>query len=197
MRDSSFVDRCLNVIQAEILPLTTRGVELVNKIFGAAILAKSESRTICAASNAEIENPLFHGEIACLNIFWAMPRDSRPRPSDCFFLSTHEPCSLCLSAITWSGFDNFTYAFRYSDSRDTFRIPHDLNILKEVFNCDDGSYTGDNAYWKSQCLIDLIDRGSEDERMRWSKHWDEIHATYTALSEIYQRQKSTGDIPLR
>ena len=56
------------------------------------------------------------------------------------FLATHEPCSLCLSAITWTGFDNFYYLFSHEDSRDSFAIPHDLKILKEVFTLDPGGY---------------------------------------------------------
>ena len=33
-----------------------------------------------------------------------------------YFLSSHEPCSLCLSAITFSGFDNFYYLFPYEST---------------------------------------------------------------------------------
>ena len=58
----------------------------------------------------------------------------------CLFLSTHEPCSLCLSAITWAGFDNFHYLFGYVDTRDAFNIPHDLRILSEVFRIENGDY---------------------------------------------------------
>ena len=74
---------------------------------------------------------------------------ARPTRSDCIFLATHEPCSLCLSAITWTGFDNFYYLFSHEDSRDSFAIPHDLKILKEVFTLDPGGYNAENAYWKS------------------------------------------------
>ena len=44
------------------------------------------------------------------------------------------------SAITFSGFDNFYYLFPYTATNDEFNIPHDLNILKEVFNISDGNY---------------------------------------------------------
>lgn len=39
------------------------------------------------------------------------------------FLSTHEPCSRCLSAIIWSGFDNVVCLFSHQHSRDAFAIP--------------------------------------------------------------------------
>ena len=62
---------------------------------------------------------------------------------------------MCLSAITWSGFDNFYYFFSYEDSRDAFSIPHDLRIMDEVFGCSDGGYAARNAYWSSQAIQDL------------------------------------------
>ncbi len=100
-----------------------------------------------AETNNETENPLWHGEVHALKRFYEMPKDKRPDTKDCIFLATHEPCSLCLSAITWTGFDNFFYLFSHEDSRDSFAIPHDLKILKEVFRLDPGGYNADNAYW--------------------------------------------------
>ena len=85
-----------------------------------------------------------------------MPKAERIDTKDCIFLATHEPCSLCLSAITWTGFDNFYYLFSHEDSRDSFAIPHDLKILKEVFTLDPGGYNAENAYWKSFSLRRLV-----------------------------------------
>ncbi len=116
-------------MEHDLLPLTEQGVAQGNKVFGAAILRKSDLSLVVAGTDEEtlnpLWNPLWHGEISCLNRFWALPK--RPDPKDCLFLSSHEPCSLCLSAITWSGFDNFYYLVSYEDSRDAFKIPHDLN----------------------------------------------------------------------
>ena len=95
-----------------------------------------------------------------------MPKAERPDTKDCIFLATHEPCSLCLSAITWTGFDNFYYLFSHEDSRDSFAIPHDLKILKEVFTLDPGGYNAENAYWKSFSLRRLVRDLPEPERAR-------------------------------
>ena len=115
-------------MERDILPMTERGVAAGNKIFGAALLRKSDFSVVIAGTNAETDNPLLHGEISTLNKFYEM--NGRPSTRDLVFLSTHEPCSLCLSAITWCGFDNFYYFFTFEDSRDAFGIPHDLKILR-------------------------------------------------------------------
>ena len=149
MADVSLIDRLLDVIEHDIVPKTAEGVAHGNKLFGAAILRKGDRSLVVAETNNEIENPLWHGEMHCLKRLYEMPQADRPRRGDCIFLATHEPCSLCLSAITWAGFDNFYYLFSHEDSRDSFAIPHDLKILKEVFTLDPGGYHAENAYWKS------------------------------------------------
>ena len=176
----------------DILPLTQTAVKQGNKIFGAAILTKKDLNLVIAATNLETKNPLYHGEISCLNQYWELT--ARPNPKDCIFLSTHEPCSLCLSAITWSGFDNFYYFFNYQDSKDKFNIPHDLKILDEVFNCHNGHYQKNNAYWKSYHLLNLI--AQFDDKQKWQPTVDEIKRQYHNLSENYQSQKEQQNIPL-
>ena len=156
MSDISLIDRLLDVIEQDIVPKTVEGVAKGNKLFGAAILRKDDHGLVIAETNNEIENPLWHGEVHCLKRFYELPKASRPDTKDCIFLSTHEPCSLCLSAITWTGFDNFYYLFSHEDSRDSFAIPHDLKILKEVFTLDPGGYSAENAYWKSFWLRRLV-----------------------------------------
>ena len=137
-----------------------------NKLFGAAILRKSDLSVVIAETNNETENPLWHGEMHAIKRFYELPADQRPATKDCIFLATHEPCSLCLSGITWSGFDNFYYLFTYEDSRDSFAIPHDLNILKEVFGLEPGGYRAENAYWKSFSIRKLAQDLPEPDRAR-------------------------------
>lgn len=198
MDESALVGRLLDVIELEIAPKTAEGVARGNKLFGAAILRKADRSTIIAETNNEIENPLWHGEIHALKRFYELPREDRPKPADCIFLATHEPCSLCLSAITWGGYDNFYYLFSHEDSRDSFNIPHDLRILKEVFGLEPGGYAAENYYWKSRDIARLIDGLEEPDRTRLREHVERLIEIYAELSEIYQGNKhlAGGDIPL-
>ena len=100
MNEEQLIAKLLKVLEENILPLTKIEVKRGNKIFGAAILKKSDLNLVVAGTNQETHNPLWHGEISCLNSYWALPKNKRVPTKDCIFFSTHEPCSLCLSAIT-------------------------------------------------------------------------------------------------
>jgi tRNA(Arg) A34 adenosine deaminase TadA len=189
-------DRFLQVIEEDIVPKTRVGVAAGNKLFGAAILKKSDLSLVVAGTNAEIENPLFHGEVSTLNAYYRLSVASRPPTRDCLFLSTHEPCSLCLSAITWAGFDNFAFLFGYEATRDAFNIPHDLKILLEVFGIERGEYRRENAFWKSRSIADLIAEAPEAQRGGLSKRITALQKTYAELSAIYQARKDSAGIPL-
>ena len=54
----------LKVIEEEIIPETIESVARGNKVFGGAILTKSDYETITIGVNQETENPIFHGEIS-------------------------------------------------------------------------------------------------------------------------------------
>ena len=117
-------------------------------------------------------------------------------PKECFFISTHEPCSLCLSAITWSGFNNFYYFFPYEDTKDKFNIPHDLNILSQVFNVINGKYNNPNPYWQSFSIINEISKLSANEELILQSKIDKIYKKYQDLSLKYQISKKDNHIPL-
>ncbi|TYR31414.1 nucleoside deaminase [Mesorhizobium microcysteis] len=186
----------LDAMENHILPLTRAGVARGNKVFGAALLRKSDLSVVLAETNNEIENPLWHGEVHTLKRFYEMPADTRPNPAELIFLSTHEPCSMCLSAITWAGFDNFTYFFSHEDSRDSFAIPHDLKILKEVFTLDPGGYRKENAFWRSGSMAELIARADPASRAEMMRRAEAIRAEYARLSDAYQQGKADNAIPL-
>lgn len=192
----ALIDRMLDVITNDIAPMTAREVKRGNKLFGAAILLKSDLSLVIAETNNEVENPLWHGEMHAIKKLYERDRATLPDPKDCIFLATHEPCSLCLSAITWSGYDNFYYLFSHEDSRDSFAIPHDLKILKEVFTLDPGGYNTENAYWKGHDISKMIASLDRGNRERLLARMDEITALYADLSAAYQEDKGNVGIPL-
>ena len=193
-----FLSKLLDVIEHHILPLTVGSVKLGNKVFGAAILKKSDFSLITVETNNEIKNPLLHGEVNCLNKFFERSNNDKAyNTRDLIFLSTHEPCSMCLSAITWSGFDNIYYFFDYEDSRDNFKIPHDLKILEEVFKIKNGKYNKHNSFWHSTSIISLVLKLSMHKKNILLERVSKIKVEYQKISENYQLNKSNNNIPLR
>jgi tRNA(Arg) A34 adenosine deaminase TadA len=206
MDTPTFLTRLLDVIELDLAPMSRRRITEGDEIFGAAILRKSDLSLIVGDTNNETSNPLWHGEIYTIKKFYELPRESRPESKDCIFLTTHEPCSLCLSGITWSGFDNFYYLFSYEETRDAFNIPHDIRILKEVYAVPDPDratvapgrdlYNRSNAFFEShsiQGMIGGLDRGNKENL---TARVDDLTALYRDLSDIYQRDKGKKGIPL-
>ena len=190
------LETILNVFLKEVLPLTEKGVAKGSKVFGAAIIKKDDLSVVIAETNNEIENPLWHGEMHALKKFYELDANTRPNEKECMFLSSHEPCSMCLSAITFSGFDNFYFLFPYNDTNDEFNIPHDLNILKEVFKINDGEYNKENSYWKSQNINLLIEKLPTSKKDKILSQLREIKKKYQKLSNQYQENKDGNSIPL-
>jgi len=184
----------LDIFLNNLIPETKLAVSKGNKIFGAFVLKKSDLNLVVTGTNNEILNPLFHGEISTIFNFFEL---GQLNPKDYFFISSHEPCSLCLSAITWSGFDNFYYFFPYQETKLNFNISHDLNILAEVFKISNGQYIKDNRYWKSYSIIDEINHLENDKSSNLSSKIEQIKELYFDLSSDYQSIKISNDIPLK
>ena len=184
MDKANLISRLLDVIEHDIAPVTQRGVARGNKLFGAAILRKSDLSVVVAE----------------------LPADQRPEAKDCLFLATHEPCSLCLSGITWSGFDNFYYLFSHQDSRDSFAIPYDIQILKAVYAVPDPDrtavpddrplYNRTNAYWTSYSIAQLIASLDRSHKEALLERFDNLNGLYADLSSTYQHGKGSKGIPL-
>jgi len=188
------IEKILSTIENDIIPKTRVSVLKGNKIFGGAILNKSDCSLVIADTNHELENPIWHGEMYVLKKFYE--QKNYPPTKDLIFLSTHEPCSMCLSAITWAGFDNFIYLFSYQESRDLFAIPHDLNILSQVFNVQDGNYKKSNQYWTSYSIDEILKSGDFKNLKNLKQRVTNIKRSYDELSELYQQTKANNDIPL-
>ncbi|KAI1817330.1 cytidine deoxycytidylate deaminase family protein [Poronia punctata] len=231
----------LTTIENDIIPKTSHGVQTGSKLFGAAILSKETLTPLTVSTNNEASSPLLHGEINCIQEFFAQtsfPSSSssssssstikntntttetetkRPSTKSCIFLATHEPCSLCLSGITWSGFDNFFYLFTYEDSRDLFSIPYDIDILQQVFRVPAVSsssssstttqavdedidarplYNKRNKFFTARSLNDLVreiaEKEGEEEAKKWEDEIRRVKDLYNGLSDTYQKGKAGG-----
>ncbi|KAI1070277.1 hypothetical protein LB507_010344 [Fusarium sp. FIESC RH6] len=198
----------LKTLEQDIVPLTKEGVSSGSKVFGAAILSSQTLAPYTVSTNNERASPLLHGEINCIQQFYTQTYpDPKNRPDpreDCVFFATHEPCSLCLSGITWSGFKELYYLFTYEDSRDTFGIPYDIEILEEVFRVKaDGEsdealrkralYNKRNKFFTAKSVGDLVNEiEGEDERKRWENEVERVKALYNALGDEYQKNKKSG-----
>lgn len=194
----------LTTTEQRIIPLTSEGVRSGCKLFGAAILRRSDLTAHTVATNNERVSPLLHGEINCIQEFFTSSKTPRPEPRDCIFFATHEPCSLCLSGITWAGFNEFYYLFTYEDSRDLFAIPYDIEILQEVFRVPAPGdteetlgqrelYNRRNKFFQGRSLKELVDQvGDEAEKKHWLGEIDRVKALYNGLSDTYQEGKKKG-----
>lgn len=206
MDNHSLITRFFDVIETDIAAKTQAGVGKGNKLFGAAILRKSDLSVVIAETNNETESPLWHGEMHAIKRFYELPPAQRPDPRDCLFLATHEPCSLCLSGITWSGFDNFYYLFSYEDTRDSFGIPHDIAILREVYAVPDPDrqavpedrplYNRSNRFWTSHSIMGMLAGLDRSHRETLLARLDDINAFYNDVSAAYQSGKGHKGIPL-
>ena len=206
MDTPALISRLLDVIETDIVARTKGGVGCGNKLFGAAILRKSDLSVVVAETNNETESPIWHGEMHAIRRFFELPAEGRPDPKDCIFLATHEPCSLCLSGITWSGFDNFYYLFSYEQTRDSFGIPHDIRILREVYAVPDPDrgfvpedrplYNRKNAFFTAHDIQQMIAGQDRSSKERLVERVDNLNAVYNDLSATYQADKGKKGIPL-
>ncbi|MDC0232930.1 hypothetical protein OAJ95_03260 [Pelagibacteraceae bacterium] len=188
------INSILDIFLNNLIPETKISVSKGNKIFGGFVLKKTDLSLVVTGTNNEIENPLYHGEISTIINFFKV---RNLNPKDYLFIASHEPCSLCLSAITWGGFDNFYYLFPYEETESIFSISHDLKILKEVFKIEKGEYSKNNSYWQSYSIIENIKNLQNPEKDKLLLKIKEINKLYEDLSKNYQSSKNSNYIPLK
>ena len=185
MKSMSFelYNRLCDIIETNILPLTSQMTLVGNKVFGAAVLLKKDLSLVLASTNHEAFSPLWHGEVYCIKQFFE--KQGHPEPKDCIFLATHEPCCMCTSSIAWSGFDEVYYLFGYEETEDEFNIPHDQKMIKDIFGCKEPNH--DNSYFKMFNMVKEINKFNEEEKKKALERYEIIRKKYMIVSEQYQK----------
>lgn len=188
--------KMLQIIEDDILPKTREAVQSGNKVFGAAILDSNFS-VVHANTNDELKCPLLHGEVNTI-MEWSKlipPSQRGSAAQSSVFLSTHEPCCMCISSIVWSGFETVYYFFPYSVTTDQ-GIPWDVETMHQLWGVE--SYRRENKFCKTACLIDLIDGldDTSDElrtmKERLQKKKMELSKLYDELSNHYHTEKANN-----
>lgn len=180
MLNNDQFNRVLDVIEFDIVPGTRKAVEIGCKVFGAAVLNKKDYSLVLAGTNHEAFSPLWHGEVYTIKMFYEL--QGHPDPADCVFISTHQPCCMCASALAWSGFREIYYLFGYQDTKDAFNIPHDLKMVRDVFGTDEPNPK--NSYFAWEALADSVPHLSDSEAAK--KRLDRLSAIYAEMSAVYQ-----------
>ena len=180
MQENQLFERLLHVIEYDIVPKTRAETAIGSKIFGAAVLRKDDLSLVLAETNHEAYSPLWHGEVYTIKMFYE--KQGHIDASDCIFLSTHQPCCMCASALAWAGFREIYYLFGYDNTEADFNIPHDRRMIRELFGCNEPA--PENYYFKWRSIPDMAktmpDAKAAGERI------ERIKKTYAELSEIYQ-----------
>lgn len=183
--------RLLTVIADEILPKTEQGVASGNKVFGAAVLRRDNLATVVADTNHETTCPLFHGEVYVIQRWSELSGTATVSPADAVFLSTHEPCCMCISAIVWAGFKTVFYLFPYEATRDQ-GIPHDIEIMNELWNVE--RYQPHNKFCHVSGIKELVeDVEDPTEKESLLSQIALIERKYADLSLKYHTEKSDND----
>lgn len=188
------LERMLDVISDEVLPVTTRCVkEEGNKVFGAAVLKNNAGLdTLVADTNHEMECPLFHGEIYVIHQWTEKtpPAERGEVAGKSIFLSTHEPCCMCISSIVWAGFKKVYYLFPYETTSEQ-GIPHDINIMHELWGVQ--TYRKKNEFCSSECIIDLVEALPDSEnKTKLRRKIASLTREYDDLSKLYHTEKVTN-----
>lgn len=169
------IDRILDAIENDLLPLTRKGVADGNHVFGGLVLYADTLDTVTAGTNNRLGNPIFHGEMDAILRFFSIK--DHPDPSKCIFVASHDPCSMCISAIAWSGFREIWVLFGYEDVARNFDMPVDLLMYKEVFGVDGAKES--NFFFKKYSIIHEAKKDPDAARL--AEKISGITALYASL----------------
>ena len=180
MISEKLFNRMLDVIEFDVVPLTSKMVEIGCKLFGAAIIRRDDLSLVLAATNHEAFSPLWHGEIYTIKQFYEM--QGHPDPGDCIFISTHQPCCMCTSALAWSGFKEIYYLFGYKHTEEDFNIPHDQKMIRDIFGISEPKEKNDYFEWQS--IADAAKHQNDPTAAQ--ARLDRLSEIYAKLSAVYQ-----------
>jgi tRNA(adenine34) deaminase len=76
--------------------------------FGAVIVRPDSGEVLARGVNTSRDNPILHGEIACMNDYVA--RHGNAGWDAAVLYTTGEPCSMCMSALVWAGIGGVVFA---------------------------------------------------------------------------------------
>jgi tRNA(Arg) A34 adenosine deaminase TadA len=167
----------LDVIEHRILPLTEEYVRRGHNLFGGAVLDRTSLEPLILGTNRRGDNPILHGEIDTILRFFEIR--GHPAPGETIFLATHEPCSMCLSALAWSGFREVWYLFGYAETAEDFHMPDDLKMLKALFGAEKTNH--ENEYLSLRSLREAVEALEEPDSARLSRRIEALREQYRAL----------------
>lgn len=188
MHDTEKLQKLLEVVRDEILPLTESEVARGNHAFGGAVVRPDTLTSVMVGSDNRTASPLFHGEMDTLNRFFKLP--VRPNPADLIFLSTHDPCPMCIAAIAWAGFKEVWVLFGTSDVEDEVCMKLNAQMFKEVFGVD--GVRPENAFFTKRSLKKAVAGSPDKDELQAIV--DEIEKRYDAL-EVADFDYPEIDIP--
>jgi tRNA(Arg) A34 adenosine deaminase TadA len=175
MRDSEKLQKILEVVRDEILPLTESEVSRGGGVSGGAILRADTLTSVMVGSDNRTENPLRHGDIDALNRFFKLP--VRPDPSELIFLATHDPCPMCAAALAWAGFKELWVFFGHEDLEDALTGRASAEMYRELFGVE--SMRPKNAFFTKYNLKKAAAASPDKEELL--EITDEIEKRYAAL----------------
>ena len=76
--------------------------------FGAVIVRPDSGEVLARGVNRSRDNPILHGEIACMNDY--VQRHGNSGWGALALYTTGEPCSMCMSALVWAGIGGVVFA---------------------------------------------------------------------------------------
>lgn len=170
MSDRGKLQKILEVIRDEILPLTESEAQKGNGVVGGAILRSDTLTSVMIGSNSAHDNPLMHGEMDTLMRFFKLP--VHPDPSELIFVATHDPCPMCISALAIAGFKEIWVLYGAKDEHAGPCEQINIEFFRELFGVEGAK--AENAHFTKRLIKHAVPEGD-----------DELHAMLAEIDKRY------------